>query len=126
MKKLFVAVMLLMMVIGCAGLNTSQTVNVATDAAFVGVLQNNPDHKAEIVQGLADLKTFLSGEVTYDSLIIEIAKRFPNQYTAAAAVLTSYLEADKPVFETYLPLMNDYKAGFITKIDRLISLAGII
>lgn len=125
MKKIFVGFMFLMMLAGCAGLNTSTTINASTDVAFALFIQNNPNHKAEVVTALNSIKTFLNGEVTYDDLILEIAKRLPDQYKVVAVILTSYIEDDKPVFETYINLLNSYKAGIIKKIDRLITIANV-
>lgn len=126
MKKIFYVFLICMMfVCGCSGLNTSTVVNVASDMTFVMFLQNNPDYKADVVSGLENIKTFLNGEVTYDDLVLEIAKQLPDKYKAVAVVLTSYIDADKPVFETYVTLLDSYKAGVISKIDRLIALASI-
>jgi hypothetical protein len=125
MKKLFVGIMFLIMLAGCAGLNTSTAINASTDVAFALFIQNNPNHKAEVVTALNGIKTFLNGEVTYDDLILEIAKQLPDQYKVVAVILTSYIEDDKPIFETYFPLLDKYKAGIITKIDRLITIASI-
>jgi len=125
MKKLFIGIMFLMMLTGCAGLNTSTAVNASAEVAFTLFIQNNQNHKAEVINALNNIKTFLNGEVTYDDLILEIAKQLPDQYKVVAIILTSYLEDDKPVFETYLTLFDDYKAGLITKIDRLISIASV-
>lgn len=125
MKKLFVGIVFLMMVVGCAGLNTSTTINASTDVAFALFIQNNPNHKAEVVIALNGIKTFLNGEVTYDDLILEIAKRLPDQYKVVAVILTSYIEDDKPVFETYLPMLDSYKKGVLAKLERFLYLASI-
>ncbi len=125
MKKLFVGIMFLMMLAGCTGLNTSTAVNVSTDTAFVLALQNNPSYKAPVIEALNKIKTFLAGKVTYDDLILEISKQLPDKYAVIAVVLTGYIETDKPVFETYLSMLDSYKADVIKKIDRLILLAGV-
>lgn len=125
MKKLFAVILMLAMVTGCAGLNTSIAVNVATDTAFVLALQNNPSYKVPVIDALNKIKTFLNGKVTYDDLILEISKQLPDKYAAVAVILIGYIETDKPVFETYLTMFDSYKAGVITKIDRLILLASI-
>jgi hypothetical protein len=125
MKKLFVGIVFLMMVVGCAGLNTSTTINASTDVAFALFIQNNPNHKAEVVIALNKIKTFLNGKVTYDDLILEISKQLPDKYAVIAVVLTGYIETDKPVFETYLSMLDSYKVDVVKKIDRLIALASI-
>jgi len=125
MKKLFIAMMFVVFVFGCTGLNVNTATNVATDTAFVMVLQNNPDYKAPVIDALNKIKTFLSGKVTYDDLMLEIAKVLPDKYAVVAVVLTGYIETDKPIFETYISMLDSYKAGIVTKIDRLILLASI-
>jgi hypothetical protein len=125
MKKLFAGIMLLLMLVGCAGLNTSTAVNVATDTAFVLALQNNPSYKAPVIFALQNIKTFLSRKVTYDDLILEISKQLPDKYAVIAIILTGYIETDKPVFETYLSMLDSYKGDISNKIDRLILLASM-
>lgn len=125
MKRLFLMVVFCVLLVGCAGLNVNTATNVATDTAFVLILQNNPDYKAPVAEALRGIKVFLMGEVTYDDLMLEIAKVFPDKYAVVAVVLTGYIETDKPVFETYLPMLDSYKAGIVAKIDRLILLASI-
>jgi hypothetical protein len=125
MKKLFAVVFMLVFVTGCTGLNTTVAVNVATDTAFVLALQNNPSYKAPVIDALNKIKTFLNGKVTYDDLILEISKQLPDKYAVIAVVLTGYIETDKPVFETYLSMLDSYKSDVIKKIDRLILLANV-
>jgi hypothetical protein len=125
MKKLLVGIMMLLMFTGCAGLNTTTAVNVATDTAFVLILQNNPTYKAPVIEALKTIKVFLSGSVTYDDLMIEIARVLPDKYIVIAVVLSGYIQGDKPIFETYLPMLDGYKADIIKEVDRLILLAGI-
>ena len=123
MKKLLAVVFMLAMVVGCTGMNASVPVNIASDAAFVLVIQNNPNYKSAVIEGLNKVKTFMSGTVTYDDLLIEIAKVLPSQYAVVAVILSGYLDTDKPIFETYLPMLDSYKEGVIIKIDRFIFLA---
>lgn len=125
MKKLLAVVFMLVFVTGCTGLNTTVAVNVATDTAFVLALQNNPSYKAPVIEALNKIKTFLNGKVTYDDLILEISKQLPDKYAVIAVVLTGYIETDKPVFETYLSMLDSYKSDVIKKIDRLITLASV-
>lgn len=126
MKKLFVGVLMVLMLFGCAGMNASVPVNIATDIAFVTVLQNNPSYKVPVVSALQATKVFLNGKVTYDDLILFINKQFGGKYAYVGVILMSYLDTDKPVFETYLPLLEEYKAGIIKKLDRFIMLAGMV
>lgn len=125
MKKLLLGIIMLVFLVGCAGMNASVPVNVATDVAFVMVLQNNPSYKVPVVAGLNAVKTYLSGSVTYDDLILFISKQFGGKYAYVGVILSGYLDTDKPIFETYLPMLETYKVAIIAKIDRLILLAGM-
>lgn len=128
MKKLFAAIIMLAMLmgyVGCTGLNTSVAVNVATDTAFVLALQSNPTYKAPVIVALKEVKAVLTGTVTYDDLIIQITKAFGPKYAVIGVVLSGYIAEDKPLFETYLPMLESYKAGILAKIDRFILLASI-
>lgn len=42
MKKFLVVILMIGLLFGCTGINVSTPINVATDAAFVLALQNNP------------------------------------------------------------------------------------
>ena len=125
MKKGIVAVLLtIVLLMGCAGMNASIPVNVATDVAFVEILRNNPTYKAPVIAGLNAIKVVLAGEVTYDDLIIQISKQFGGKYAYVGIILTGYMETDKPIFQTNLTLFGAYKVDLIKKIDRLILLAN--
>lgn len=127
MKKLFiVVVMILGLLSGCTGMNASVPVNVATDTAFVLVLQNNPQYKPAVVAGLQAVKTFLVGSVTFDDLMLMLPKQFTGKYAYVAVILAGYLDTDKPIFETYLPMLESYKSGIVAKIDRLLVLANAV
>lgn len=128
MKKtlmLLVVALGLIFVVGCAGINTSVPVNIATDVAFVMVLQNNPSYKVPVIAGLQTVKTYLSDSVTYDDLILFISKQFGGKYVYIGVILADYLNTDKPIFESWLPMLDTYKVAIIAKIDRLILLAGM-
>lgn len=125
MKRLLIGIIMLVMVTGCAGLNVNVAANVATDTAFVLVLQNNPTYKVPVIEGLQRVKTFLSQPVTYDALILEISKAFGGKYAYAGIILRSYIDADKPIFESNLTLFEAYKNGVLKKIDTLLILANI-
>ena len=122
MKKLFLVGMLFVL-LGCTGLNPSVIVNTSTDVAFALVLQNNPAYKPAVVVGLNEVKTVLSGSLTYNDLLVEITKAFPNQYAVIATIIIGDLNADQPVSTSAIPLLDSYKAGVITEIDHLILLA---
>jgi hypothetical protein len=127
MKKLFVGILLVILLTGCTGLNTAinnPAINATTDIAFTLILQNNPTYKPAVVTALNSIKIFLSGKVTYNQLIIEISKQLPGQYAVVATILTAYIAADRPVSIDYLAMLDSYKAGIITKIDRFILLAS--
>lgn len=128
MKKtlavLIVAVSLFGLV-SCAGMNASVPVNIATDIAFVTVLQNNPSFKAPVVAGLTGIKVYLAGNVTYDDLIIFINKQFGGKYSYVGVILMAYLDTDKPLSTTWLNMSDAYKQAIIVKIDRLLILASM-
>lgn len=126
MKKIFIGLALMFMVAGCSGINSNALVNATTDTAFILALQNNPSYKAPVVLALQQTKAFLAGDVTYDALILEITNRFGGKYAVFGNLLIGMLAADTPVFETHLTLFDDYKATIVTKIDRLIMLAGAV
>lgn len=125
MKKLLLGILLLVMVSGCTGLNVNVAANVASDLAFTLVLQNNPTYKPIVSKGLQDIKAFLVGTVTYDDLILQISKVFDGKYAYIGVILSGYIEADTPIFQTYQPLLDSYKAGVIKKLDRFILLVSI-
>lgn len=124
MKKIILSVLCLAMLQSCTGLNTNTTINAATDAAFVLALQANPAYKPAVVLALTELKTFLSGDVTYVQLIDEISKKFNGKYAIAGTLLKAHIAADPPISTEYLTLFDAYKKGVIAKIDELILLAG--
>lgn len=125
MKKLLIGIVMLGLLAGCAGLNVNVAANVATDTAFVLVLQNNPDFKAPVIAGLERVKTFLSAPVTYDALIAEISKAFGGRYAYVGVIISEYIEGDKPIFESNLTLFDAYRLGVIKKIDQFLILARI-
>jgi len=125
MKKIMLVLVMLAMLVGCAGLNTNVPVNVATDVAFVMVLKNNPSYKPQIVAALNTVKIALGESLTYDDLMVMISKQFPEKYAYVGVILSSYVATDKPIFETYLPMLDEYKAGIILKIDRLLLLTEV-
>lgn len=119
--------------IGCATLqantNVKTAVNATTDVAFIAALQNNPGYKADVVNGLKNLKLFLNVTgCTYDDLLAEVVKQFPqtSKYAIYAVVISYYLDCDKPISTTLLPMLDNYKAGIELKIDRLIKLTELI
>jgi len=128
MRKIMIGLLMLMVLAGCnacTGLNANVAMNVATDTAFVMVMQNNPSYKPVVIAGLNTVKAFLSGNVTYDDLMLMLSKQFDGKYAYVYVILSGYINTDKPISETVLPMLGSYKAGIITKIDRLILLAGM-
>lgn len=127
MKKIFVTIFMLFVLVlsGCAGINTGTAVNVASDLAFVAVLQNNPGYKPAVVAALTETKALLQGSLTYDDLLLAISQKFGGKYAIYGVILAGYLAEDKPVFETYLPMLDSYKAAVIKKIDRFLLLASV-
>ena len=111
---------------GCTGVNTNVPVNIATDVAFVMALDKYPAMKPGVIKGLQTTKALLKGELTYDTLMLELLKTFGNQYKYVYIVISGYIAADKPVFETWLNMTDAYKAEVIKKLDRLLLLAGTV
>lgn len=126
MKKLFAVLIMLAMLCSCTGLNPSVIVNTGTDVAFALVLQNNPAYKPAIVVGLNQVKTVLSGSITYDDLLVQITKAFPDQYALVATIIIGDLNADQPVLTTTIPLLDSYKTAVTAEIDHLILLTSIV
>ena len=127
MKNIIVTIFMLFvfMVSGCTGINTSTAVNVASDLAFVAVLQQNPGYKPVVLVALNETKALLQGSLTYDDLLLAISSKFAGKYAIYGVILAGYLSEDKPVFETYLPMLDSYKAAVLKKIDRFILLASM-
>jgi len=116
---------MLLLIAGCTGINQNVAVNVASDTAFVLAMQNNPTYKPEIVTALIQIKVLLSSSLTFDQLLVEITKRFPDKYAMIGVILTGYISGDKPVFETYLPMLQSYKDAVVVKVDRFLLLSNI-
>lgn len=128
-KKLMILVVTLGLIFmsGCAGTTGNVIVNKALDASFYLVLSNNPSYKTQVVASLETIQVFLGKtSVTYDDLIALIAKQFAGKFAYIAIILTEDLATDKPIFETYLPMLDSYKAVIVKKIDRLIFLSGMV
>jgi len=125
MKKIL-GIMIILLLMGCTGLNVSTTANLATDTAFVLALQNNPSYKAGAIIALQEIKVLLSSEMTYDQLIAAIASKFGSKYAVFGVIFAGYLAEDKPIFETYVNMLDSYKVEVIKKIDHFILLAGAV
>lgn len=110
--------------ISCAGMNASVPVNIATDIAFVMAMEKYPASKPAVVAALKEIKLILSGQLTYDALMLELLKQFGDKYRYVYLIITGYIATDKPIFEGWLNLSDAYKADVIKKIDRLLLLAG--
>lgn len=124
MKKIFTIILVVGLLMGCS-LNTNVPINIATDIAFTAALQNNPTYKVPVLTALNSVKTYLNSNITYDDLILYINKQFAGKYIYIGIILADYIATDKPIFETYLPMFEEYKIEIIKKIDRLIILASI-
>lgn len=125
MKNLLAVMVMVVVMTGCTGINTGVMVNVATDAAFVLVLQNNPSYKPVVIAALTEVKSMLANSMTYDELVLAIAAKLPGKYAVVAVALSAYISSDKPYFETYLPMLDSYKQAVATKIDRFLFLASL-
>jgi hypothetical protein len=126
MKKIIVSIFLIVSLMGCTGINVSTTANIAADAAFVLALQNNPSYKAGTILALQEIKALLANEMTYDQLIITISNKFGGKYVIFGIILAGYLAEDKPISQTYLNMLDSYKAGVVKKIDTFLLLANNI
>ena len=124
MKRIIVSIFLIVSLLGCTGINTSTTANLATDTAFVLALQNNPTYKTGVLIALQEVKSMLANEMTYDQLIALIANKFGGKYAPYGIIFTSYLAEDEPLSQTYLNMLDSYKADVIKKIDRFLLLAN--
>jgi hypothetical protein len=129
MKKrlavLFVAFMLFVGLTGCPGFNAGTAANMSTDVAFAAAMIKYPESKPVVIAALTALKPFLAKDVTYDELVIELSKQFGGKYASIGIIVADYFAADKPLFETYLTMLDSYKAALILKIDRFILIAGM-
>lgn len=130
MKKRFILLVALaalsMGLIGCTGFNASIPVTVATDIAFVEALKNNPDRVPGIVKALEDTNALLQKSVTYDDLLGFLTGKLGGEYAYIYVILHAYLDTDKPVFESWLPMLDGYKGELTKKIDHFIMIAGLI
>ena len=124
MKKIFIGFMLLVLV-GCTGLNANQVVTTASDVGLAMVLKNNPQYKAPTVVALNEIKALLAGSITYDSLLIELARYAAPEYAYIILILKADLSTDTPVSTSVLPMLDSYKAGIIKRIDNYILIASI-
>lgn len=127
MKKFIYLICLAMMLAGCTGINTSVVTNTATDIAFVEILKHNASHKAQTVQALQNVRAFLGQDgITYDQLIARISAELPGEYAYISVILINYFEADRPVFETYAPLLASYKQAATDRINHWLVLANMV
>lgn len=110
---------------GCTGLNTGVVVNVVTDGSFVYYIQTHPDSKLAVVDALQKTKVLLAKTVTYDDLMLQLSTLFESKYAYIYLIIKDYIDTDKPLFETWFPMLESYKAAIIKKIDRLLLLVDI-
>lgn len=126
MKKIILLLAALTILIsGCSGFNTSTVTNVTVDTTFLLMLKNNPTYKPIVTKALTDIKAILNKEINYDTLIAEINNKLPLEYSAIAGLLIAYIGEDKPVFETYVNLLDSYKKDISLKLDHFITLAKL-
>lgn len=126
MKKILISMLAVFMLAGCAGIKAQPVIYAATDTAFLLVLQANPQYKTPVIAGLQGIKLALGGSITYDQLMIEIAKQLPMPYDAVAVIFTGFLQSDTPVSTNIFPMSQDYKNAIIVEIDKLILIAGMV
>jgi len=110
---------------GCAGFKPDIAVNMTTDIVFATALAKHPESKRAVIAALIGIKTVLAQPITYDALVLEIARQFHGENAYVELILMDYLRADRPVSETYLTLFDEYKAGLTAKLDRLILIASM-
>ena len=129
MKKtifsLLVAVMLIIGIIGCSGLNANQVVTTASEVGLAMVLKNNPAYKVPTVVALNEIKTILKGDITYDALLTQLAKYTLPEYAYVIAILKADLSTDTPISTSLITMTDAYKTGIIKRIDAYIAIASI-
>lgn len=125
-KAVFLAVIFLV-VLGCAGqqINNGAVVKLGADLAFVQVLKNNPEKVPQVVVALEEIRTFATGEITYNDLAAEIAKRIAGDYALEMTLISDYLLVESPVIDS-ITIFEGYREELLKRIDRLILLAGMI
>ena len=130
MKKVAIILCILALAIagcnGCSGkqINTDQVISLGADLAFYEVMKANPQHKADVVKALTEIRTVLAGEITYTDLMAEVAKRMPGDYAVEMTLVSDYLLQDSPVIDS-LPLLDGYKAELLKRVDRMLLLARL-
>ncbi|OQC57070.1 MAG: hypothetical protein BWX51_02051 [Bacteroidetes bacterium ADurb.Bin012] len=125
-KAVFLAVIFLV-VLGCAGqqINNGAVVKLGADLAFVQVLKNNPEKVPQVIAALEEIRTFATGEITYNDLAAEIAKRIAGDYALEMTLISDYLLVESPVIDS-ITIFEGYREELLKRIDRLILLAGMI
>ena len=125
-KAVFLAVIFLV-VLGCAGqqINNGAVVKLGADLAFVQVLKNNPEKVPQVIAALEEIRTFATGEITYNDLAAEIAKRIAGDYALEMTLIADYLLVESPVIDS-ITIFEGYREELLKRIDRLILLAGMI
>ena len=125
-KATFLAIIFLV-VLGCAGqqINNGAVVKLGADLAFVQVLKNNPEKVPQVVVALEEIRTFATGEITYNDLAAEIAKRIAGDYALEMTLISDYLLVESPVIDS-ITIFEGYREELLKRIDRLILLAGMI
>ena len=100
-KATFLAIIFLV-VLGCAGqqINNDAVVKLGADLAFVQVLKNNPEKVPQVVVALEEIRTFATGEITYNDLAAEIAKRIAGDYALEMTLISDYLLVESPVIDS--------------------------
>lgn len=126
MKKILLSIIVLVMLMGCAGIKAQPVIFAATDTAFLLVLQANPQYKTPVIAGLQGIKLALGGSITYDQLMVEIAKQFPAPYNAVAVIFTGFLQSDTPVSTNIFPMSQSYKDAITVQADKMILIAGMV
>lgn len=125
-KATFLAIIFLV-VLGCAGqqINNGAVVKLGADLAFVQVLKNNPEKVPQVIAALEEIRTFATGEITYNDLAAEIAKRIAGDYALEMTLISDYLLVESPVIDS-ITIFEGYREELLKRIDRLILLAGMI
>ena len=126
-KKAAFLVVIFLMAIGCAGqqINSDALITLGADLAFVKVLKNNPEKVPQVIKALEEIRTFATGEITYNDLAAEIAKRITGDYALEMTLISDYLLVESPVIDS-ITIFDGYREGLLKRIDRLILLAGMI
>ena len=130
MRNLFVALVVVVFLSGCAGQvpQANDIIGMGTDIGFYYALKNNPQYKAEAVTILNEIKVYANKEeITYNDLLVFAKAQFGanEDLTAIALIVGDDLFTDEPIINN-IGLFDKYRAELIKRIDRLLFIASLV